>query len=133
MWTTQKHVPRWDLSAGLAGAQLGVKTPLSIHEGASRHILRSVCNNLPRCDKTTAYLLVSATIHRRVARQTILVGKLALIQENHAHSHAQALLQHLDVPPSQWCKTQTTLPAIPCERCSECFFNSSVAICRLQS
>ena len=37
MWTTQKHVPRWDLPAGLAGAQLGVKTPLPIHEGASRH------------------------------------------------------------------------------------------------
>ena len=35
---TQKHVPRWDLPAGLAGAQLGVKTPLPIHEGASRHI-----------------------------------------------------------------------------------------------
>ena len=30
MWTTQKHVPRWDLPAGLAGAQLGVKTPLPI-------------------------------------------------------------------------------------------------------
>ena len=37
MWTTQKHVPRWDLPAGLAGAQLGVKTLLPIHEGASRH------------------------------------------------------------------------------------------------
>ena len=37
VWTTQKHVPRWDLPAGLAGAQLGVKTPLPIHEGASRH------------------------------------------------------------------------------------------------
>ena len=37
MWTAQKHVPRWDLPAGLAGAQLGVKTPLPIHEGASRH------------------------------------------------------------------------------------------------
>ena len=31
MWTTQKHVPRWDLPAGLAGAELGVKTPLPIH------------------------------------------------------------------------------------------------------
>ena len=38
MWTTQKHVPRWDLPAGLAGAQLGVKTPLPIHEGALRHM-----------------------------------------------------------------------------------------------
>ena len=27
-------VPCWDLPAGLAGAQLGVKTPSPIHEGA---------------------------------------------------------------------------------------------------
>ena len=34
MWTTQKQVPCWDLPAGLAGAQLGVKTPSPVHEGA---------------------------------------------------------------------------------------------------
>ena len=39
MWTVQKHVPRWDLPAGLVGAQLGVETPSQIHKGASRHSL----------------------------------------------------------------------------------------------
>ena len=45
MWTTQKHVPRWDLPARLAGAQLGVKTPLPIHEGASRHTFFGICQS----------------------------------------------------------------------------------------
>ena len=34
MWTTQKHVPCWDLPARLMGTQLGVKTLSPIHEGA---------------------------------------------------------------------------------------------------
>ena len=37
--TTQKHVPRCDLPAGLSVAQVGVQTPLPIHEGALRHII----------------------------------------------------------------------------------------------
>ena len=48
MWTTQKHVPRWDLPAGLAGAHLGVKTPLPIPEGASRHIIRKHAEKLAK-------------------------------------------------------------------------------------
>ena len=57
MWTTQKHVPRWDLPAGLAGAQLGVKTPLPIHEGASRHTVRGKHN---RCCSTKTRALCSS-------------------------------------------------------------------------
>ena len=30
MWITRKHVPLWDLPAGLVGAQLRVNTPLTL-------------------------------------------------------------------------------------------------------
>ena len=57
MWTTQKHVPRWDLPAGLAGAQLGVKTPLPIHEGASRHTESHMTSRVPQLQHMPSKLL----------------------------------------------------------------------------
>ena len=45
-------LPRWDLPAVLVGAQLGVKTPSPIHEGAPRHIYflhtRTWCSSLTK-------------------------------------------------------------------------------------
>ena len=62
MWTTQKHVPCWDLPAGLAGAKLGIKTPLPIHERVWQHnnnTVGCVCLSVTRFDPFLAVMLIS--------------------------------------------------------------------------
>ena len=65
VWTTQKHVPRWDLPAGLAGAQLGVKTPLPIHERSWWHIMK--CQFSGNClqDLETVSCPQTQRLHKR--------------------------------------------------------------------
>ena len=91
MWTTQKHVPRWDLPAGLAGAQLGVKTPLPIHEGASRHMAVTLwfgCDNRKSRIRSVSISHVSVELYMRL-RLVSVVGEFLWSCERLVHHDVQ--------------------------------------------